>query len=242
MRSNALHLHGVCKRYRAGIAGCEATVEVLHDVEWTVRAGEIVGVLGASGAGKSTLLLLAAGLMRPDSGTVTWFGGSPRGGSPWGIAYLPFRKISLPDLTVREALDLEASTRVLAAAARRRMVGAILNRAGLAEHAESLLAHLLPLDANRFIIARALLESPRLLLLDEPLAGPSSVDRDHLNRVLGELAEDGATIVVASADRVALEDCVHRTAVLANRSLVTEQATRAPDVLQRSTRVAERGA
>ena len=83
----ALSLHHVVRRYRAGIPGCNASIEVLRDVSLEVRAGEIVGLSGAAGSGKSTLLLCCAGRLRPDGGTISWFGAVSRSGlHPAGIA------------------------------------------------------------------------------------------------------------------------------------------------------------
>src|SRR5215207_6547815 len=73
-----LSMRGVSKAYRAGLRGCSATVAVLRDVDLEARAGEVVGIVAARGAGKTTLLMCGAGLMRPDRGTVSWFGERPR--------------------------------------------------------------------------------------------------------------------------------------------------------------------
>jgi ABC-type polar amino acid transport system ATPase subunit len=70
----ALELSGVTKRFVAGTATCNASVDALSFVDLTLRAGEAAAVIGGPGAGKSTLLLCAAGLLRADSGGVSWFG------------------------------------------------------------------------------------------------------------------------------------------------------------------------
>lgn len=70
MSHAALYLADVHKHFRAGLPGCEATVRALDGVSFAVERGEIVTVVGARGSGKSTLLMCAAGLMRPDRGTI----------------------------------------------------------------------------------------------------------------------------------------------------------------------------
>lgn len=78
MTCPALSMIEVVKRYHAGVPGCSATVDVLRSVDVQVHAGEILALVAPPGAGKSTLLLCAAGLLRPDAGTVRWFGSSIR--------------------------------------------------------------------------------------------------------------------------------------------------------------------
>ena len=102
---------GVHKSFSAGVAGCTARVRVLVDVSLRVNPGEVVGVTGGAGAGKTTLLLCAAGLLRPDLGSVAWLGAStsddqPTGGRPPWYHFL------------RGALRLQDVERALAAGAR----------------------------------------------------------------------------------------------------------------------------
>lgn len=70
----ALQLRGVRKRFLAGVDGCLASADVLRGVDLDLDSGESVAVIGAPGSGKSTLFLCAAGLLRADAGTCSWFG------------------------------------------------------------------------------------------------------------------------------------------------------------------------
>lgn len=78
MKDPVLSMTGVAKRYRAGVPGCWAVIDVLRSVDVQLYAGEILALVGPRAAGKSTLLLCAAGLLRPDAGTVLWFGSAIR--------------------------------------------------------------------------------------------------------------------------------------------------------------------
>lgn len=75
----ALEFRDVCKRYVAGAGACVASAAALRSVTLGVMQGESVAVVGDASAGKSTLLFCAAGLLAPDSGSVSWFGESRRG-------------------------------------------------------------------------------------------------------------------------------------------------------------------
>ena len=83
----ALELLAVRKCFAAGAGACHASAEVLRGVDLEVHAGESLAVIGASAAGKSTLMLCAAGLLRPDSGQVKWFGDSSRAAAARHVQY-----------------------------------------------------------------------------------------------------------------------------------------------------------
>src|SRR3954469_5414877 len=90
--AGALSINGLVKRYRAGPPSESRVVHALAGVTMSVERGEIVGVTGAHGSGKSTLLLCASGLVRPDSGFVSWFDSRLQPPSvPPGIAFVPQR-------------------------------------------------------------------------------------------------------------------------------------------------------
>jgi ABC-type glutathione transport system ATPase component len=83
----ALEVRGLAKQFSAGAGACVASAQVLRDVDLTVRPGEAVAIVGGSGAGKSTLLLCLAGLLRPDHGTIRWFGDASRGSAAQRVVY-----------------------------------------------------------------------------------------------------------------------------------------------------------
>ncbi len=74
----ALEIHGLTKRYVAGAGGCLCSVQVLRAVDLSLRPGDSLAVVGPAASGKSTLLLAAAGLVAPDSGTISWYGDPAR--------------------------------------------------------------------------------------------------------------------------------------------------------------------
>ncbi len=83
----ALELRGVTKGFVAGTGACTAAARVLHGVDLAVHAGESVAVAGPSGSGKSTVLLCAAGLLRPETGEIEWFGQNDRAVAARRVVY-----------------------------------------------------------------------------------------------------------------------------------------------------------
>ena len=209
----AVVIEKLVKRYRAGIAGCSAVVEALRGVDLSVEEGEVLGLLGPPAAGKSTLLLCMAGLLRPDQGAITWFERGPRVPMPPpGIAYAPERSIHYSFLTVRESLEYYATLQDIPGA--RGRIEEAMHASALAGHAQRRVALLSRGMRQRLDIARALLSSPRLLLLDEPLADLDPGARRTSREILRTLAGRGVTLVIATRESFALEGVVSRVVTL----------------------------
>lgn len=215
---SALEMRGVTKSYRAGMNGCVAAVRVLAGTSLRVEAGEAVGVIGEEGAGKTTLLLCAAGLLRPDEGTVAWFGvgGAAGGGTgasrpPAAVAFVPARASYYPFLTVREALDHYAALHLPVGRAGRDCEAArVLERVGLAERCGERVARLASGALRRLAMAQALLTRPRLLLLDAPLAGLEGDAWRAVAALVAESARAGVAVLLTARVARGLEGVVTR--------------------------------
>jgi ABC-2 type transport system ATP-binding protein len=184
-------------------------------MDMEVEEGELVGLLGPNGAGKSTLLLCVAGLLRPDSGRIGWFGMARwPGGRPPGIAYVPERSMYHRFLTVRETLEFCATLHELPPDERNRRVSDALERVDLATHAGKRTSQLSRGMVQRLGIAQALIGQPRMLLLDETLAGLDPIAARDLRVLLRALRDDGTTIILSSHDLLALEHLASRVVVM----------------------------
>jgi ABC-type multidrug transport system ATPase subunit len=198
--NECLSLRGVSKSYHAGIRGCSATITVLRAVDLTVGAGELVAISAGPAAGKTTLLMCAAGLMRPDRGVVSWFGGPPRrdgAARPDGIAYAGDRPFPYGFLSVREALEYAAIVRDLPLRDSARRVACALDRTRLAAVADRRVDAVSGSDLARLSLAGALLSEPRLLIVDDVPSGCDAATAQELTMLLHILARDGAGVVVA---------------------------------------------
>jgi NitT/TauT family transport system ATP-binding protein len=176
-------LKGVAKRFSNG-------TQALRDLSFEVAAGEFVSLLGPSGCGKSTALRLAAGLLTPDAGTITYPGGKPEIGfvfqdptlMPWADTLTNARlPLDLKKLARREANDRAARA---------------LARVGLAGFERAYPRELSGGMKMRVSIARALAAQPKLLLLDEPFAALDEITRNELGDDLLKLwREEGLTVL-----------------------------------------------
>jgi ABC-2 type transport system ATP-binding protein len=172
----------------------------LNEVDLTIPTG-MFGLLGPNGAGKTTLMRILAGILRPTSGTV-WVGGHDattergRQAVKHTLGYLPQELGLYPDLTAWEFLDYIGILKGLADRdARQRRVNELLETVGLADVAERKLKGFSGGMKRRVGIAQALLNDPRLLIVDEPTAGLDPEERIRFRNTLAALAGDRTVIL-----------------------------------------------
>jgi len=196
------------KTYDAG------RVRVLDGVSVEVCAGEMVALWGASGSGKSTLLHLLGGLDVPDSGELTVCGLDPR--SEDHRLELRRRHLGfvfqlhnlIPDLTVAENLRVPALAGGAAAAATRTRVGELAESVGIAHRLNHRIQDISGGERQRTAICRALMNSPRLLLADEPTGSLDEETADTVFSLLRHLVQTrGIAVVLATHERRFAEQC-----------------------------------
>jgi putative ABC transport system ATP-binding protein len=210
---DVIRLDGVTKTYQADAP------PALADVSLGVAAGEVVAVMGPSGSGKSTLLNLIAGLDRPTSGAVTVAGRRIETLGEAALARFRARHVGiifqffnlLDDLTVEDNVLLPAQ---LAGASRRQArarTSDLLTRMGIADYRDSYPARLSGGQRQRVAIARALVNSPELLLADEPTGALDSATGQEIGRLLLELNAAGQTLVLVTHDPALAQRFTART-------------------------------
>ncbi|HEX2605410.1 MAG TPA: ABC transporter ATP-binding protein [Oxalicibacterium sp.] len=172
---------------------------VLRDVSLTLKAGEIVSLVGASGCGKSTLLRLIAGLDRDFDGSIVLDGRCLRGVTPEvGLIFQEPRL--LPWLNVADNIAFHRDPGAIAAG-REARVATLLDEVGLRDAALLLPKQLSGGMAQRAAIARGLFQRPRVLLLDEPFSAVDAFTRMRLQDLLLRLAhEHGLTVLLVTHD------------------------------------------
>ncbi|MGB9757760.1 MAG: metal ABC transporter ATP-binding protein [Candidatus Bipolaricaulaceae bacterium] len=174
---------------------------ILEGVSFSLGPGEALAVVGPNGAGKTTLLSLIAGLRRPTRGEVRIFGHPP--GRHLCLGYLPQRSeaewgfpATVLDAVLMGRVGQAGLFRPLTPSDRRKAEEA-LRRVGLGHLAGRRIRELSGGEQQRMLIARALAQEARILLLDEPLSALDAVAQESLLSLLRDLAGQGLTIVVA---------------------------------------------
>jgi ABC-type multidrug transport system ATPase subunit len=203
-----LIIDGVSKRYKGGIWG-------LREFSLALQPG-VLALLGPNGAGKSTLMRILATITRPTEGSVTWEGADGRPPSDLVrrpnavravLGYLPQDFGVYPNLNPVEFLEYVAALKGLSGRAARQRIPALLQQLNLFDLRRRPLGGFSGGMKQRVGIAQALLNDPRLLIVDEPTTGLDPEERVRFRNLLVDLAEERVVIlsthIVSDAEAVA---------------------------------------
>jgi len=191
---------------------------ILSNISLDVRAGEFLGVIGPNGGGKTSLLRVMLGILPPTSGRVDWRLTRDRKTAP---GYVPQRSGADPScpFSTREIVRQGArGAGPLLGSQRRRVLARadeLLHRVGLADRADAPFLQLSGGQQRRALLARALMNEPTALLLDEPTAGVDTEGQLQFCDLLREFSAQGMAIVLVSHDIPLVTSHAHRVACLA---------------------------
>jgi branched-chain amino acid transport system ATP-binding protein len=181
-------------------------LQALRDIDLMVNPGERVGIIGPNGAGKTTLFNILSGFYRADSGSVLLNGEDLRGKKPYQIVNLGLTRtwqLVKPffGMTVMEAMNVpsfshRARGRFSSPGAQRDEILQILNQIGLGEKLREEVDSLNQDELRLLDISRAMVTSPRILLLDEPFSGLSHKETENISRMILDLNHRGLTVVI----------------------------------------------
>lgn len=209
-------------------------LDAVSDVSFTVSAGEVLGVIGPNGAGKSTFINLVTGHIKPTSGKVFIDGKDVTGSPPWTIARAgvartfqivkPFNSMTVRENIAVGILYKPHGTNRLADALR----GAdeILEEVGLAGLGDKRPNELSTADVRRLEFAKALASQPRLLLLDEVMAGLRPNEIEPSLQLIRTLKARGTTVIVVEHVMKAIVAVSDRVLVLAQGKVLMQGAPR----------------
>ncbi len=224
-----------------GISRAFGGLKAVEDVSFAVRKGEVLGIIGPNGAGKTTLFNLLNGFIPPNAGKVMWDSTNLVGLRPNEICrrgigrtfqvVRPFPRMTVLQNVVVGAFVAEADDDKAIALARE-----ALQRVGMAERAETLAGGLTNVELRLMELARALASRPKLLLLDETLAGLGSQEIERMLAVIDALARSGVTIVIIEHTMQAMVRLADRLVVLDHGRLLAEGP---PELVTKDARVIE---
>ena len=228
-----LSVAGVTKRFRGLVAVDNASLEV--------EAGSVFAVIGPNGAGKTTLFNLIAGVYAPDGGSISFDGQRIEGLSPDVICRRGLARTfqivrPFPGLTVLENATIGALLRAGSVEAARLAAGEILRKLDLWNERHQRAGSLTLPDRKRLEVARALATKPKLLLLDEVMAGLRPSETDQAVATLRTInREDGVTIVMIEHVMRAVMALADRVHVLNHGASIAEgsplEVTQNPQVI-----------
>jgi branched-chain amino acid transport system ATP-binding protein len=191
--AEALVIRGLNKRFGG--------LRAVQDVSFTVQENETVALIGPNGAGKTTSFHLITGFHRPDSGSVTAFGREIVGLKPHNICAhglartfqvaKPFGAMTVLDNVMTGAFLRDRNSDVAREKARE-----AIEFVGLTAREQTAARDLTTIDQRRLEMARALATQPRILLLDEVMAGLNPSEIDQAVALVGKLSQRGLTIVI----------------------------------------------
>lgn len=208
----------------------------INDLSFSVTPGEVVALLGPNGSGKTTAMNLISGALSPDGGQVLFKGQRISGLKPYRIARLGIARTFqlvrvLGAMSCAENVEVGFAFRAgaLRGHAARAEALALLERVGLADHAQTLAGELTYIDSKRLELARAMALQPDLLLLDEWLAGLNPTELRQGIALIREQADAGLTVVLIEHVMEAVHSLCARCIVMNVGSKIADGPTR--DVL-----------
>ena len=223
-----------------GISKVFGQLKAVNDVSASVEPGEILGLIGPNGAGKSTFFNCLTGDIAPTTGTVTFAGHDVTRRSPEARAELGLaRTFQLPQtftgMSVIENVMIGAFLRVSDAGEARARARAILEKVGMADLAETPAKNLGTPGRKRLEIARALATEPKVLLLDEAMAGLNPAEVRRAIDLVRIIHESGVTLVIVEHIMEVINSLAQRVIVFHQGREIARgtprEVTRDPDVI-----------
>ncbi len=190
MSDPILQLSGVSKRFK--------TKTAVNNVSFSVERGQITGFLGPNGAGKSTSLRMSLGILTPDSGKVSLFGGKPRTGALDRVGFLPEERGLYRRMKVIDVIIFFARLKGVAPAEARKRGLKMLEEFELGHAAEQKVKELSKGMAQKVQIISTLIHQPEFIILDEPFSGLDPVNQKALERVVRAQADAGRTLLFST--------------------------------------------
>jgi ABC-2 type transport system ATP-binding protein len=187
---DALEVKGVVKRF--------GDFTAVDNLSFSVKSGEIFGFLGGNGAGKTTTLRMALDILRPDAGSISVLGKEPGRGNAADIGFLPEERGLYRAMSALDTIVYFGQLKGMSTGNARRKGLALLDRFGLGAQTKVRVDRLSKGMAQKVQLATALVNKPRLLILDEPFSGLDPLNQGLLEDEILGAARAGATIIFST--------------------------------------------
>jgi ABC-2 type transport system ATP-binding protein len=202
-------------------------VKAVQELDLTVRAGQVFGLLGPNGSGKTTTLGMILGVINPTSGSFTWYGKKPTYKVRQQIGAILEHPIFFPHLSAVQNLRIAAEIKEV----KPTRIDEVLDWVGLAERKNDIAAGYSLGMKQRLAIASALLSDPQVLILDEPTNGLDPLGIADIRGLIQRIAAEGKTIILAShlldeVQKVCTDFCVLKKGMLIHSGNVEEELSR----------------
>lgn len=241
-----LRLENVSHSFKNG----SEVLKVLHNIEFEVREGEMIALLGSSGSGKSTLLNLMAGLMKPTEGHIYIAGQDIVKYNENKLAVFRRKHIGfifqayelIPTLTVRENVELPLVFQSVPRSKRRKKAMELLEITGIGDKAEMYPSQLSGGQQQRVSIARSLITEPSVIFADEPTGNLDTKTEEEILRIMMTLNQSMNTTFVIVTHEMEVAAQMKKTIMLRDGYLVTPgegsgpEAPRQPEVIALAAR------
>ncbi|MDG6938992.1 MAG: ABC transporter ATP-binding protein [Nitrososphaerota archaeon] len=216
-----LQVKGITKKF-GGVAA-------LNSVSFDVGKGEVFAIIGPNGSGKTTLFNVVAGFHKPDGGSISFEGKDITGWQPFRVAQAGIARSfqntrPFPDLTTLDNVVVGALTRHRNIREARSKAEEVMATVGLGGAAGMQAKNLSIQDRKRLEVAKAIATSPRLLLLDEPMAGLTGEEIPDFVSLIKRLNESGMTILLIEHVLYAITKVADRLMVMDNGNKLAEGA------------------
>jgi ABC-2 type transport system ATP-binding protein len=219
--SPAVEVERLTKVFKSGFT--KKPLLAVRDLSFTVKRGEVYGLIGPNGCGKSTTMKVMLGLLRPTEGKVRVFGeDSDSVASRQDVGFLPENPYFYKHLSGRETMHFYGKLCGLRGAALKERTEEMLKLAGLLHAAERRVGGYSKGMLQRVGLAQALIHRPRLLILDEPTAGVDPEGSRRIRDLILELKQRGITIVVTSHLLEQIQEVCDRVGIMSNGRMVRE--------------------
>ncbi len=205
---DALRLNGVVKRF--------GDFTAVDDLSFSVAPGEVFGFLGGNGAGKTTSLRMVLDILRPDAGAIDVLGNKPGRANSAKLGFLPEERGLYRSMTAIDTIVYFGRLKGMSAAAARAEGKVLLERFGLGGSIKAPVDKLSKGMAQKVQLATAVVNQPRLLILDEPFSGLDPVNQGLLEEEIVRAAKDGAAVVFSTHVMQHAERLCDRLLLLAN--------------------------